>query len=318
MDMLGIHNEAIISENARYHEFLAQYSAGAETVYGFVEGVQDPCYYRGLIDHELPPAWRVRLWPAGGKEFVYRIYRLFDWSRFSKRRICFFVDRDFRGLISEEYPEDVNIYVTDDYSVENSLVNDQTCHRVLTEVCGFVDVPGPELDEVLRRFEEQYETFLEAMLPVTAWLLTCKRRGRTVRADDIRMCHLFAVVDGEVRVNTSPLDCDNVEDYLHVRCSVPMGEAAGCERAKRELQGDSMYRRFVRGKFALWFLVEFCLSVRRAAAGFFFSCDGPPKMRVSMGQSNAMVLVGSRGRIPETLRVFLRDTFGSYVGSERD
>ena len=313
MDMLGIHNEAMVSENARYHEFLAQYSVAAETVYGFVEGGQDPCYYRGLIDHELPPAWRVRLWPVGGKEFVYRIYQLFDWSRFPKGRICFFVDRDFRGLISEQYPEDVNIYVTDDYSIENSLVNDETCHRVLTEICGFVDVPGAELDDVLVKFEEQYEAFLKAMLPVTAWLLTCKRRGSALRADDIQMCHIFALVDGKVRVNTSPLDFDNIENYLHARCGAPVGGAPDCEGAKRELQCDSLYRRFVRGKFAMWFLVEFCLSVRQGAARLFSSYDNPPKMRVSMGQSNAMVLVGSRGRIPETLRVFLRNTFGSYI-----
>ena len=52
----------------------------------------------------------------------------------------FLVDRDFHDLAPEEIPEDVNVYVTDGYSIENSLVNGDTCERVLTDVCGLADV----------------------------------------------------------------------------------------------------------------------------------------------------------------------------------
>ena len=316
MNMLSIHSDARDSANARYHEFLTEYSATAAVVYGFVEGLQDPCYYRGLIDHALPSTWRVRLWSVGGKKVVHKIYRLFDWRRFAKRRVCFFVDRDFLDLAPEEHPEDINIYTTDDYSIENSLVNTQTCHRALVEVCGFADVRQDELDAVLRRFGEQYEAFLRAMIPVTAWLLTAKRLQQIVYANNIEMHRLFSVIDGRLQSRPNPRDCTTVADYLQTRCGITGGDDIDAAEAERELERESLYRRCVRGKFALWFLVAFCLSVRQNAAAFFPSCDGPPKMHVNMSHSNAMVLLGSRGRIPETLRLFFCNTFGQYIENE--
>ena len=316
MSMLRIHSRARDSENARYHEFLTEYSATAPMVYGFVEGPQDPCYYRGLIDHSLPSTWRVRLWPAGGKKVVYGIYRLFDWKRFSKRRVCFFVDRDFLDLVAEDNPEDVNIYITDDYSIENSLVDAQTCHRALVEVCGFTKVRQEELDVVLQQFKEQYDIFLRAMIPVTAWLLASSRLQQTVYANNVEMNRLFSVVDGQLESNPGPRNCASVADYLQLRCGKVGGEDIDTTETERELGHQLFYRRFVRGKFALWFLVEFCLSIRRSAATFFSSCDVPPKMHVALGHSNAMVLLASRGRIPETLRMFLRRTFGEYIKNE--
>ena len=316
MSMLHIHGKARVSENARYHEFLSEYSATARIVYGFVEGRDDPCYYRGLIDQSVPSTWRVRLWPVGGKGFVYRIYRLFDWKRFSKRRVCFFVDRDFRDLVAEEDHEDVNIYVTDDYSIENSLVDTQTCHRALVEVCGFVDAQQVEMEAVLRRFDEQYEVFVRAMVPVTAWLLAAKRQQLTVYVNNIEMNRLFSVVDGILKPNPNPRNAGSVAAYLNVRCANGEGNQIDEAETAREVERDGIYRRFVRGKFALWFLVEFCLSVRRSATAFFASCDRPPKMHVVLGQGNAMVLLGNRGRIPESLRGFLGVTFGEYINNE--
>ena len=316
MNMLRIHSEAGDSEGARYHEFLTEYSANAAMVYGFVEGVQDPCYYRGLIDHSLPSAWRVRLWPVGGKKIVYEVYRLFDWERFSKKRVCFFVDRDFLDLTAEEHPDDTNIYVTDDYSIENSLVDAQTCHRALVEVCGFVNCPQDELDAVLRQFEEQYELFLRAMIPVTAWLLTAKRLQQPVYANNVEMNRLFAVVDGQLESKPNPRDCVTVADYLQRRCGKLCDGDMATAETEREIEQEPLFRRFVRGKFVLWFLVEFCLSIQRSAARFFSACDHPPRMHVALGHANAMVLLGNRGRSPETLRVFLRITFGEYIKNE--
>ena len=315
MSMLHVHSEARDSGNARYHGFLTEYSATAAMVYGFVEGRQDPCYYRGLIDHSLPPAWRVRLWPAGGKDVVYQTYRLFDWKRFPKRRVCFFVDRDFQDLVPEEHPEDINVYITNDYSIENSLVDTQTCHRTLVEVCGFANARQDELDAVVGQFEAQYEIFLRAMIPVTAWLLTAKRLRQTVYPNNVEMNRLFSVVDGQLESNPNPRNCATLVEYLQMRCGMHSDDIDPAEAAG-ELGRDLLYRRFVRGKYALWFLVEFCLSIRRSAAKFFSSCDAPPKMHVALGDANAMVLLGSRGRIPETLRVFLRSTLGQYVENE--
>ena len=127
MDMLNTHADALRAPTTHYHDFLLRYNAHAKVVYGFVEGRQDPCYYRGFIEYSLPDDWTVELWPVGRKAAVYQLHAFMDWTRYPKKRICFFVDRDFDDLLLEKRINDLNIYVTDDYSIENSVVNRQTC-----------------------------------------------------------------------------------------------------------------------------------------------------------------------------------------------
>ena len=120
MSMVHVHDDALASKVESYHEFLTRYSKTAKVVYGFVEGKDDLSYYQGFVDQILPDDWEVELWPAGNKNRVYGIYKDLDWRRFPKKRVCFFVDRDLSDLIPEKLVTDINIYVTDDYSIVSS------------------------------------------------------------------------------------------------------------------------------------------------------------------------------------------------------
>ena len=52
--MLEMHAAALSSKVASYHEFLSRFSKFKKVVYGFVEGKEDPCFYRGFIDFFSP------------------------------------------------------------------------------------------------------------------------------------------------------------------------------------------------------------------------------------------------------------------------
>ena len=119
MTMLQVHADALNSISAAYHEFLLRYKVSANIVYGILEGKEDPMFYRGLIERQLPEGWEVELVPAGCKDNVLRAVDAFDWTRFSPKRICFFVDRDLSDFISEVAVSRENVYVTDNYSIEN-------------------------------------------------------------------------------------------------------------------------------------------------------------------------------------------------------
>ena len=312
MDMLSLHGDALKSGSTSYHEFLARYSKTQKVVYGFVEGKDDPCYFRGFIEQLIPGDWDVELWPAGNKKQVYDAYSSMDWGRFPKQRVCFFADRDFLGLVPESIVADLNIYVTDDYSIENSLTKRGTCRRILTEVFGFVKVKHGELEDVCDRFEAELERFMVSLIPITAWMLSWRRSGRIAYINNIKMSDLFSVVEGRLRLNTGPGGCATITEYLHSRCKVHYG-GVSIQSIEIELKQSSAYRKFTRGKFLLWFLVEFCRSVREGATAIFVSCDRIPHINVTVSASNAMVIIGSRGRIPESLRVFLRETYCSYI-----
>lgn len=89
MSMLGVHAEALGGELTVYHEFLNRYKKTAMCVYGFVEGKDDPSFYRGAIEHMLPEKWTVALWSVGNKDKVIQLYAAFDWVRFPKKRVVF-------------------------------------------------------------------------------------------------------------------------------------------------------------------------------------------------------------------------------------
>ena len=108
--MIDIHANALNSKISCHHEFLSRYSKTKRVVYGFVEGKDDPCFYRGFIDSVISNKWEVELWAAGNKEQVYNIYKNIDWRHFSKKRICFFVDRDLSDVIPEDLHQDLNIH----------------------------------------------------------------------------------------------------------------------------------------------------------------------------------------------------------------
>ena len=314
--MLQVHATALSSQIASYHEFLSRYSAAAKVVYGFVEGKDDPCFYRGFIDHMLPDDWEVELWPAGNRDQVYRVQQDMDWKRFPKNRICFFVDRDLSSLIPEVLTMDTNIYVTDSYSIENDLVKRGTCRRVLSEVCALGTLDHGELDAVCSLFEVELEKFLIAMVPIMAWILHWRRARKRAALTDIQMKDLFSFEKGTLQMNSTPKGKANVTQYIHEQCNLVHESAVDTALLEAELRKGRVYRRFTRGKYVFWFLIEFCRSVRASAITHFTSCSRIPPMNVTFSASNGMTVIGNRARIPNSLRAFLTANFCDYIAAK--
>lgn len=313
MTMIDIHEAALSSKIASFHEFLSRYSKTAKVVYGFVEGKEDPCFYRGFIELLLPDNWRVELWPSGNKDRVYEIHRSIDWRRFPKSRVCFFVDRDLSDVIPETLAKDKNIYVTAGYSIENDVVNQTVCHRILTELCGFANANHGDLETVCELFEQELDAFLQSMVPIMAWILAWRRGGKRPNLSDIQMRDLFSFANGRLRSNATPKGKANVHTYLHDQCNVVHDTGIDIASMEAEFWRKKLYRKFTRGKFVFWFLIEFCNAVHRDAATLLKGVSKPPKMHVNLSCINGMAVIGTRSRIPASLRDFLQMTFCAYI-----
>ncbi len=316
MTMLAIHCDAIDNKAACYHEFLLRYSRNARTVYGFVEGKDDPCFYRGFINQMLPDDWNVEMWPAGNKRQVYQVYADVDWRRFPKRRVCFFADRDLSDMIPETFAQDRNIYLTDGYSIENDVVKKETCRRLLTEIWGFGNTPHAEIDEICDLFEQELEAFLLGMIHIMAWILYWKRNGERPNLNNLQMGHLFSFEAGRLRVIGTPQDMPSVAAYIHKQCNVVTKHDVDITVVEAEFQQDGVYRKFTRGKYLLWFLVAFCNAVHRSTTSLFRSVRRPPRVRGDVSSSHGMVVIGDRARMPSSLRVFLSGTYCKYIQSK--
>lgn len=315
MSMLNVHAAALSSKIASYHEFLARFSKTKNVVYGFVEGKEDPCFYRGFIEHFLPADWEIELWSAGNRDQVFRIHRYIDWRRFPKKRVCFFVDRDLSDLIPEKLPSDINIYVTDQYSIENSIANSGTCRRILTEVCGFSNISHEEMDRVCDQFETELETFFVAMIPTMARILFWRRAAAKANLSNINISKMFSVKNGYIVVDNSANAETCRAKYIHKSVGIAYDPTINISPFIVEFGNVATYRSFVRGKYVLWFLVEFCKSVHESAADLFSACVQPPKMNVSISAANTVTIIGNRSRVPESLRTFLTNTFCAYSGT---
>jgi hypothetical protein len=313
--MLEVHAAASSSNITSYHEFLARFSKTKNVVYGFVEGKEDSCVYSGFINSFLPDDWKVELWPAGNRDRVLSIHNKIDWRYFPKERICFFIDRDLSDLIPQKLREDRNIYVTDKYSIENDIVNRETCQRVLTEVFGFSDVSHDEMDNVCDKFEIELENFFLAMKKTMAQILSWRRTPINANLKNINISKMVAVDKGVVVFDNS--DAANIDrnTYIHKSAGVTLDPTSDISAEESEFAKASVYRKFVRGKYVLWFFVEFCKSVHKAASQFFSACSNSPKMKVVISASNAVTVIGKSTRIPKSLRNFLTDTYFVYINN---
>lgn len=314
--MLSVHAAAINSKAASYHEFLLRYAKTTTTVYGFVEGKTDPAFYRGFIEHILPEEWDVELWPAGNKGAVLKIHSDIDWRRFPKKRVCFFVDQDLSLLLGEKVSSEVNIYATDSYSIENDIVRRGTVRRALTEVFGLASVGHEELDRVCDLYEAELERFMSALIPVMAWILFWRRNNISANLNDICMQHLFQINSGAIQVIPNPKGHADHCEYIHSQCQVVQDATADISQFVAVFSKASTYRRFVRGKYLMWFLVEFCLSIHSKASLFFSTVTDAPKMNVSISHSNCVQILGPRARVPSSLRQFINQTYCAYIESK--
>lgn len=313
MSMLETHAGALIDKIPSYHEFLLRYSTTGKVIYGFVEGKDDLCFYRGFVEHSIPEDWEIEMWSANGKDNVYQIYKDIDWRRFSKKRVCFFVDRDLSKLTMEKLPSDTNIYVTDGYSIENSIVNRGTCRTILIDIFRFYNANHREIDSVCDLFKTEFESFLEAMIPVMSWILLWRRNGEKGNLNDIKMDKIFSVDNGCLRFDLSPENLTNTNKYIHQSAGVSYDSSINISVHQTEFSKRSIYKKYTRGKYVLWFLLAFCSSVHKGTASLFPSYKEPPKMNMTISATNAMTIVGNRARVPQSLRRFLNDNFRKYI-----
>ena len=313
MSMLQIHAEALDGEIAAYHEFLLRYKPNADVVYGIVEGKEDPMFYRGQIEHNLPEEWEVELIPAGRKDNVLKVLAFFNWERFSRKRICFFVDRDLSDFLQESSMAHLNLYITDNYSIESDVVNYGVLKRLLEEILNINNLNSQEEDTIEQRFLSALAFFQEAMLLIMVQVVLWKRNGMQPCLNNILPKDFFIFTEGKIILK------DKFETELSrlqhaAKCvNLPSSDQAELSKLENEFREKEGAKRFIRGKYLLWFLVEFAQEIHRSLPLLFARFPTSPKIRITIGTRNAMPMLAPRVRCPTSLQVFLTNTYGQFI-----
>lgn len=313
MGMLQVHLQAAQSPSTVYHEFLLRYKPHEKVVYGLVEGKEDPMFYRGLIEQALPSGWEAELIPAGNRDAVLNAYGDFDWSRYRTERICFFVDRDLTEFCGRKAFECNNLYITDNYSIENEVINFGTFRRVLEEVFNISSLTEAELRVLKESFEKNVEFFNESLSPLMAQIILWHRAGLNPCLSDIPIRDYFHFKAGTLALNAQFAAIGDRIAYAAISLGLPasaIGELQTCEAEFRQKHGP---KRFVRGKYYLWFFLEFAGDVHRNLPAVLPSRTAAPKLKVSLGPKNAMVVIAPRLRCPESLAAFIKQTYVQFA-----
>lgn len=313
MNMLDIHADAVGRPITAYHDFLQSYSTKSKMVYGFVEGNEDPMFYRGIIENLLPSDWNVKLIPAGNRNKVLANYTDLDWTRFPLQRICFFIDRDLSNFTGDELPTYENLYITEKYAIENEAISASTFERVLQEVLNVTGASHKETETILQLFHNNWEFFIDAMVPIMVQIIQWRRNGERPCLDDIDTKNLFLFKNGRITLKPEFISYESRVEYAGKCCNLLISNRdnlACIEKEYREQNGPQI---FTRGKYVLWFFVECALKIYESIATYCSKYKAPPKVHTNFGTKNALISVGPRARVPMSLREFLTKTYLEYI-----
>ena len=125
MSILQVLEESLHSDAPCYMEFLYRYDPKKQQCFAFYEGDEDSSFYHHFLKEAIGEDCALEEIVAGCKNNVIKLHREFNWGEYSARQILFFVDRDLSYWLNESDSYGDNVFITDEYSIENYIVNSQ-------------------------------------------------------------------------------------------------------------------------------------------------------------------------------------------------
>lgn len=258
MNLLEKLRRAKESPATAFHLFLQKYVW--YDIHCFVEGDDDPSFYRNFVQQYAGNDKTLVFYKCGGKSEVYSIREKIFSTRENRTKqhiTLFFVDKDLSDILEEEYPEHEDIYVTDLYSIENYLISSEMLRVTLDDVFNFYEKPFDQFDAIIDQFEQQLEEFHRLMHQITRWVIYCKLEGEEQGLSNVRPENLFVIIDGP-RVELNGISENELFDHLEQLTSITAPDNFDeVSRPIQERLAERNPKEFIRGKDEYWFFVEF-------------------------------------------------------------
>lgn len=174
-----------------------------------------------------------------------------------------------------------------------------------------------EMARLKELFEFNSSMFREAMAPLMAQILLWRRNGIRPHLNSIQPKVFFEFVDGKIALKEEfKTASSRVRHAANALNAVPScGE--DLLSAESEFRKRHGLEKYVRGKYVLWFFVELALEIHRCIPKFCLKHTKPPKVRLSLGLGNAMVVIAPRVRCPASLQSFLQRNYCQYIEEGR-
>ena len=292
-------------------QFLSDYKNDVKICYGFVEGKDDPSYYRRVINNKISSDCRVVLYPLGGKEIVKAMYDEIHKRDLPNERIVYFMDRDLSNVIKDDnIIIDPHVYITDNYSIENDILNSDTLEFVMQDLLGFCTMPMGDIEKVKKLYNEQLLDFETKMLPIMANIIVWKRkRIKPANYSQLKINKLFKVKDGSL--SQIGKDDEIIKKlYQDSQADYSKYSKTDADNVIREIQDASLVHQIVRGKYLSVFFIMFCNSLYKEYANMGISA--PTNNGRELSDRDIMETIAPRARVPQSLNAFIDNTIMHY------
>lgn len=289
------------SAQAKVNIFLASFNPKSNIVSIFIEGKNDPSFFRVNINRITGiERFTVDTVILGCKKDVIEAWKFLE-SRFpGNPRLLFFVDKDhddFRGC-TEGILTTQNLFVTQFHSTENYLVTEASIRVTLTDLWG-LDSTGGVIEAACQNFREFQNAYRSVFLPWMAWHIAAQRLGREPKIKKIPS----SILKIDDQQNPVLMWQPDMISYLAKRCRVsePV-PSLDIQRVEKELEKFST-KVWLRGKQEIWCVIIFLNELVRLVEESE-EIDFPSiKRKINVG--NAVELLAPRLPCPSDLKDFL-------------
>lgn len=310
MSMINIHRSALESISEPYHIFLSSQKKYKKKLYGFVEGKTDPAFYFHHIYSLIPDdSWEISLIEAGSpgnKENVLNLFNLIDWNRYSPKQTVFFVDRDFNDFFNDPRLNQKNVYITDNYSIENDIVNPFTLKRIVRELYN-LNLVEYEFDILKESFLDGIKIISSVVQIISCYYILLKLDNKKPSFDNINFKELCQISNCQVKTKSET----DIHQYVQTKWS--------SNYSSEEYQFiESLFSlinkngRCIRGKFLMWYFIGFLNSLTSCCHELFPRIENPMGSR-PLAESTAIIDLAPRSSLPYSLKEFIEYTYLDYI-----
>ena len=317
MSILQVLEESLHSDAPCYMEFLYRYDPKKQQCFAFYEGDEDSSFYHHFLKEAIGDDCALEEIVAGCKNNIIKLHKEFNWGEYSARQILFFVDRDLSYWLNESDSYGDNVFITDEYSIENYIVNSQGFLSWLTHFEGFARAKKSELDGMLSEFESNIASFKREMIPIMAQAVVAKRHDSSISLSDFKISKNssihFNMCDGHLAFQIH-MD-DRISEKWKLS-SEDLGEITGqIARFEEDLANYS-----VRGKWILCFMAEIGEYMRLNSDVFAPSLKSAgkvsPTCAVPPSQCFCALAPYCVEVIPKRLEALLDNTYRMYISEK--
>lgn len=307
--------EARQSINVPYIKLQQQYKPEGNQIYGFVEGADDLTYYRHHINPLLPADFQhIKLSQVGtvaskgGKAKVIGLYNQIDWSKYDKKRVWFFIDKDLSDFTHLDICIDDNVYTTDDYSIENDVVTNYTLDALVCDYLKLIYIKPDKENYIAEIFNKEKESFCRIMADVMANIIFWKiSKISNTQYNNLNLCDFFNFTNCEISLIINGPDFTK---RLYRQCRVNYSlhyNNIEVEKIKANLLESGLYLRFIRGKYILWFLENFIKSLASDVVNMGILEDGAKYKKHPINSSTFLNDSAVRSMTPTSLKRFVNE-----------